>query len=152
MFIKRFHLREEVKDAFKENPCSCIESSPDCKYLSIAIDRDVRLYRPGDFALNQKKKYNDTFYFHTYIHAQQVSVIKFGSDGKYLAAGTESGHLTVYNQESRQPLHMAPLKSHTGPIKCIVFEPLLRKYLITGGRDAKIVIWDFKNGIRVNEL
>ncbi|KAJ4430549.1 hypothetical protein ANN_19137 [Periplaneta americana] len=69
--------------------------------------------------------------------------IKIRDDNKIMAAGCWDGSIRVYSWKSLRPL--AVLQEHLEEINDISFFTYGKQYLVVGGKDRKISLWDIYN-------
>ncbi len=71
--------------------------------------------------------------------SEQVSALTFSADGKRLAGGFLSGHVTVWDVTTGDTL--APFAGHDGEVGCLCFSAD-GKRLVTSSRDGTALVWD----------
>ncbi|KAL2940650.1 Protein SLOW WALKER 1 [Bienertia sinuspersici] len=72
----------------------------------------------------------------------------FRSDGKLIAAGSQSGVIHVFEAKTRNQLRQ--LKGHHRPVRCGSASPVDDNLFVTGSYDHTIRVWDIRGGIGSN--
>lgn len=95
-----------------------------------------------------------TFYLHelpdvTLIHSLNItefplSTACFNSTGDWIALGsTQLGQLLVWEWQSEQ--YVMKQQGHSNEMNCVAYSPD-GQYIVTGGEDAKVKVWNVDNG------
>jgi WD40 repeat protein len=81
--------------------------------------------------------------------AGEVISLAFSRDGKWLASGSQPGHVQLWDWEKRKPARGWP--AHGGPTWAVAFSPDGRT-LATGGHDHAVRLWDVATGKLLRSL
>ncbi|MFJ1600275.1 WD40 repeat domain-containing protein [Streptomyces sp. NPDC088261] len=78
-----------------------------------------------------------------------TTAMAFSPDGRFLAAGDESGQVTVWDSDARQPLGVLPPSPDHGTdsrgVSALAFTPDAR-ILAAAGKDGTLRLWDTQAG------
>ncbi|MBI1319137.1 MAG: hypothetical protein GC168_09335 [Candidatus Hydrogenedens sp.] len=77
------------------------------------------------------------------IHSAQVTALAIAPDGRYLAAGTSTGNITIWDLETNQ--RVFSFGAHTGRVYSIVYSPDGSEF-VSSGQDRYARIWNANNG------
>ncbi|MCZ6645757.1 MAG: WD40 repeat domain-containing protein [SAR324 cluster bacterium] len=82
-------------------------------------------------------------------HQAPISVLRSGSEGKFLFSGSQDGKVMAWDVEEKKAVRI--INAHRGRVSAMALHPD-GKHLATGGQDRKIVIWEWKTGKQITEL
>ncbi len=77
------------------------------------------------------------------VKGDNVACLKINNDGRFLAFGTNSGAVYIFDLQAKRLIHS--LKHHNGPVNSLVFDSK-NQYLVSGADDKKIVLCDLYSG------
>jgi WD40 repeat protein len=77
------------------------------------------------------------------VKEQNVNCLKINNEGRFLALGTKSGTVYIFDLQAKRLIHT--LKHHRNQVNSLIFDSK-NQYLVSGADDKKIVIWDLYSG------
>eukprot|EP00040_Diaphanoeca_grandis_P016149 m.83198 g.83198 ORF g.83198 m.83198 type:complete len:354 (-) comp25604_c0_seq1:49-1110(-) len=77
-------------------------------------------------------------------HTRCVSAVAFSADGLSLASAGHDGTIAMWSMITGCQLWL--FLGHHGPVNAIVFVPAIEEYLISGGDDRSIRLWNIQSG------
>ncbi|KWU42230.1 WD40 repeat-like protein, partial [Rhodotorula sp. JG-1b] len=80
-------------------------------------------------------------------HSTLVGQLQLDPYTDTLLTGGSDGRVIVFSLESYQPVHV--LEAHSTSVTCLQFD---RKFIVTGGNDGRIKLWDFRTGTYIRDL
>lgn len=80
-------------------------------------------------------------------HSTLVGQLQLDPYTNTLLTGGSDGRVIVFSLESYQPVHV--LQAHSTSVTCLQFD---KRFIVTGGNDGRIKLWDFRTGAYVRDL
>jgi WD repeat-containing protein 26 len=134
-------LEKLVEQALSAQVKSCVHHNE--RYVQLSLMED---YTAGPESL-------PTVPYHTLtLHTDEVWVVQFSPDGKWLVTASKDGNAILWNVENSRTIQFSRvLYSGRAPINIGVFSPSSKEILI-GSSDGRISVFKVLNGEKVVEL
>lgn len=133
--LARHYLIDEVRKSDKRAYLTSANYHPHTKLL-------ITAYSNGSFFLHEMPDVN-------LIHSLNISefaiqTATFNVTGDWIALGSSNlGQLLVWEWQSEQ--YIMKQQGHSSEMNCIAYSPD-GQYIVTGGEDAKVKVWNANNG------
>lgn len=133
--LARHYLNDEVRREHRNAQLTAANYHKKTKLL-------ITAYSTGSFYLHELP---DVTMIHSLsISEHSVNTASFNITGDWIALGSSNlGQLLVWEWQSEQ--YVMKQQGHSSAMTCIAYSPD-GQYIVTGGEDAKIKLWNVSNG------
>ena len=116
-----------------------VEFSPDAQQMiSIGSDEALRWWKFHDTHVEQSK-----------THGDSIITAAYSSDGSRIAAGNESGVISLWTSDGEISKQLQPI--HSGVVSQVLFSPG-SQHLLSAGADGKIFLWTQKDAFEKPQM